>query len=696
MNQSEPLADRQLPGERAGRRARRASSGPASRGSTATRCSAPCSSRKGRATCRAASGASRSRTRSRPSSAISRTRRSGVTRLTDADGAVVEIFDFCPRFERSGRMYRPVAFVRIVRPIVGAPRIRVALNPAPTGARRTPSGPAAPTISAICSSRSRCASPPTRRSSICSRAAASGSRSRCISSSVPTSPSSATSTQVLATMLHQTVGPLARMGARPRHPARMAAAVIRAAIALKLCQHEETGAIVAALTTSIPEAPNSGRNWDYRYCWIRDAYYTVQALNRLGALDVLENYLGYLRNIVDQSEAATSSRSTRCRARRGSRKRRRGAAGYRGMGPVRVGNAAYTRSSTTPTARSSCPTPRPSSTSACCARRPRRISTRWRRSASWPGSGTISPTRGCGNSHPHRRPHLQLGDELGGLRPAGQHRRPSWACPTRENLWRERAAAIRKAIEDKAWRRTSRGFAATFGGDELDASLLQLLDMRFLDARTIPASSTPSRRSRRAAPRPHMLRYASEDDFGLPETAFNFCTFWFIEALHLVGRHDEARELYVKMLNRLTPAGLLSEDSDFETGELWGNYPQTYSLVGLINCAVCSVQALELRPMSRLIVISNRVNAPKARSGGRAGRPVGRAGGGAARISRPLVRLVGQMDRGVHRPYRPAAAGRRHHRDRSTSKSRTSRNIITATPTARCGRSSTTASTCRI
>src|SRR3546814_9147763 len=78
-------------------------------------------------------------------------------------------------------------------------------------------------------------------------------------------------------------------------------AVIRAAITLKLCQHEETGAIVAALTTSIPEAPHSERNWDYRYCWIRDAYYTVQALNRLGALDVLEKYLAYLRNIVDRA-----------------------------------------------------------------------------------------------------------------------------------------------------------------------------------------------------------------------------------------------------------------------------------------------------------------------------------------------------------------------------------------------------------
>ena len=86
-------------------------------------------------------------------------------------------------------------------------------------------------------------------------------------------------------------------------------AVIRAAITLKLCAYEETGAIVAALTTSVPEHADSGRNWDYRYCWLRDAYYVVQALNRLGAADMLENYLGYLRNLVDQPAAATSSRS---------------------------------------------------------------------------------------------------------------------------------------------------------------------------------------------------------------------------------------------------------------------------------------------------------------------------------------------------------------------------------------------------
>src|SRR3546814_18119073 len=80
-----------------------------------------------------------------------------------------------------------------------------------------------------------------------------------------------------------------------------------------------------------------------------------------------------------------------------------------------------------------------------------------------------------------------------------------------------------------------------------------------------------------------MLRNATEDDFGLPHTAFNVCTFWLIEALHATGRDEDARILFEEMLARRTPAGLLSEDIDPATGELWGNYPQTYSLVGMIN-----------------------------------------------------------------------------------------------------------------
>ncbi|MBE9555679.1 MAG: glycoside hydrolase family 15 protein, partial [Proteobacteria bacterium] len=84
----------------------------------------------------------------------------------------------------------------------------------------------------------------------------------------------------------------------------------------------------------------------------------------------------------------------------------------------------------------------------------------------------------------------------------------------------------------------------------------------------------------------HMHRYAAPDDFGVPETSFNICTFWYIEALAAVGRTDESRALFENMLARRNPLGLLSEDMDVKSGELWGNFPQTYSMVGLIHAAM--------------------------------------------------------------------------------------------------------------
>jgi pentatricopeptide repeat protein len=152
--------------------------------------------------------------------------------------------------------------------------------------------------------------------------------------------------------------------------------------------------------------------------------------------------------------------------------------------------------------------------------------------------------------------------------------------------WQERADTMRETILSSAWREGSNAISANFEDDARDASLLQLLDLRFLaadDARFIGTLAALEKDLRRGN---DMLRYSAPDDFGEPVTAFNVCTFWLIEALFRSGRKEEARELFEEMLSRRTAAGLLSEDIDPVTGELWGNYPQTYSLVGIINCAV--------------------------------------------------------------------------------------------------------------
>src|SRR6185369_1372130 len=139
----------------------------------------------------------------------------------------------------------------------------------------------------------------------------------------------------------------------------------------------------------------------------------------------------------------------------------------------------------------------------------------------------------------------------------------------RADFWNGRAATIRATINARAWNEKLARYAASFDGDELDASLLQLVDVRFTTtddprmAATMQAVEAGLRRG------PFMLRYALPDDFGEPKTAFNFCTFWLIEALHLSGRTQEARQLFEEMLGRRTKAGLLSEDIAFDGAELW-------------------------------------------------------------------------------------------------------------------------------
>jgi GH15 family glucan-1,4-alpha-glucosidase len=155
----------------------------------------------------------------------------------------------------------------------------------------------------------------------------------------------------------------------------------------------------------------------------------------------------------------------------------------------------------------------------------------------------------------------------------------------RRDFWRSRANVMHAAIIDRAWRADENRFASTFDDGGADASLLQLAELGFLrhdDPRFIGTLAHVEAKLRRGS---HLLRYAEADDFGAPESAFTICTFWFIQALNACGRSDEARALFEEILARRTHAGLLSEDVAPATGELWGNYPQTYSLVGLIACA---------------------------------------------------------------------------------------------------------------
>jgi GH15 family glucan-1,4-alpha-glucosidase len=510
-----------------------------------------------------------------------------VTRLFSSNGSAVEVTDYCPRFERGGRMFRPQMLVRRVQTLAGTPRLRVRLRPS------FGYGALAPEITHG-SNHIRYVSP---------------DRVLRLTTDAPVSYLLAETPFVLERSMHLVLGADETLEESPERVARefqeetethwrqwtrrlaippeWQEAVIRAAITLKLCTFEETGAIVAAMTTSIPEAPGSQRNWDYRYCWLRDAFFVVRALNSLSEVDTMEHYLRYLTNIVGQSpDGHLQPVYGIALEKRLEEREVRTLAGYRGMGPVRVGNQAFEHlqhdvygNVVLATAQS------------FFDRRLLRAATdhdftRLERVGEQAYRVYATPDASMWELRTRERVHtssaLMCWAACDRLAKIAEHR----ALPERALLWKGRAAEIGSAIEARAFDRARGSFMESFGGTDVEAGLLLMAEVGFLprgDPRFAGTVAAVEQRLRRG---PHLFRYAAADDFGLPTTAFNICTFWYIDALARIGRAAEARELLEQMLASRNHLGLLSEDIDPATGEHWGNYPQTYSLVGIVNAAM--------------------------------------------------------------------------------------------------------------
>ncbi len=509
------------------------------------------------------------------------------TRLHDKSGGALEVIDFAPRFPRFERLFRPPTIMRIVRPLAGSPRIRVRLRPVYDYGRVRPEITRG-------SNHIRYVGPDYTL-----RLTADASLSYIVEE-VPfildrqvtlmlgaDEPVPVSLAELAREWLERTDGYWRDFCRGLSIPFEWQDAVMRAAITLKLCNYEDTGAIIAAMTTSVPEAPDTRRCWDYRYCWLRDAYFVVNALNQLGATHTMELHLEYIQNIVataadgylqpvfgilretDLDETELDSLP-----------------GYRGMGPVRVGNGAYVQTQ---------------------------------------NDGYGSVILACAQSYFDHRVFRPGGDALfrrlellGGqaARRWNEEDAGLWELRTRKCVhtyssvmcwvacdrlakiadqiglneradhWRKHAHAMHTEILVRAWNRELNSFTAVFGGDEMDASLLLLPWLGFVDARDPRFLGTLAQVEKSLLRGNYLFRYANADDFGKPRTAFLACTFWYIDALTAVGRRDEARALFANLLARRNTLGLLSEDIDVNSGELWGNFPQTYSMVGLIQSAM--------------------------------------------------------------------------------------------------------------
>ena len=509
------------------------------------------------------------------------------TWLWDERGQGIEVADFAPRFITRDRVFRPAQLVRRIRPLAGHPRIRIVVRPHGDWG-------AAPATVTRGSHHLRYVMPECTVRLNTSAPIAYVADGTWFSLNAPVSLILGPD-ETLAGGIDDTAREFEEQTSLYwRHWTRRLAvplewqdAVIRAAITLKLCQYEDTGAIVAAMTTSIPEAPNSGRNWDYRYCWLRDAFFVVRALNSLAEMGTMESYLQWLYNVIRGVDAGHVQPLYGIGLERQLAETVIAhASGYRGMGPVRVGNQAHEHFQ-----------------------------------HDVYGSIVLGAAQAF---HDHRL--LRPGDaadfaalEIMGEQAWRLHDKPDagiWELRTRARVhtsstlmcwaacdrlgriaqalglaeraatWQSRAQAIRELILRRAWSEKRQAFVESLDGHDLDASVLLMGEVGFLPAQDPRFVSTVRVLEQALCSGPFMRRYEAADDFGLPQTAFNVCSFWRIDCLARIGAREEAREAFAALLARRNPVGLLSEDLDLATGELWGNFPQTYSMVGIINGAM--------------------------------------------------------------------------------------------------------------
>ncbi|SDD24013.1 Glucoamylase (glucan-1,4-alpha-glucosidase), GH15 family [Mucilaginibacter pineti] len=361
--------------------------------------------------------------------------------------------------------------------------------------------------------------------------------------------------------------------------------VIRSGLALKIHQFEDTGAIIAASTTSLPESPGSGRNWDYRYCWLRDTYYVITALNHIGHFEEMEKYFSYVTDISFSDEERYQPLYGITGKKDLVEEILTELEGYMGNQPVRIGNQASEHIQNDIYGQVLISL-LPLYTDHRFVFSERKDSVRWierllnkiERTIDEKDAG-IWEFRNMANIHCYSNLFQWAG--------ASAAEKMARTIDNQELIDKAIALKERAAVHiESCYDPVRKVYTNSAGSDNLDASTLQLIMMNYLD----PASQRAkdhliALENELRTPNGLFYRYLYKDDFGKPKTTFLICAFWYVEALASVGRLDDAQREFANLLQYSNHLLLFSEDVDENDGSQWGNFPQAYSHVGLMNAA---------------------------------------------------------------------------------------------------------------
>jgi GH15 family glucan-1,4-alpha-glucosidase len=506
-----------------------------------------------------------------------------TTEIECSDGKY-RITDFAPRFQLYERYFRPLMLVRKIEPIVGYPRIKVACTPVGEyGEKQLQSVQGSNHIEFIGLER------PLRLTTNVSinhimneqHLVLNEPKYLVLTYGLPLeAPLVTTAEDFLMRTVSYWRGWIKNTGIGNMYQQQ----VIRSSLALKIHQYEDTGAIIAASTTSLPEYDGSGRCWDYRFCWLRDAYYILNAFNNIGHFEEAEQYFHYIANLTVRPDGRYNP-LYKITGTADFDEKIMDLDGYRGNKPVRVGNQAveHIQNDTYGQVLLSL---LPLYIDRRFIFEERHDSSKWISNILEKIERTIDePDAGIWEFHHFAQHHCYTNL----FQWAGCQAAIKMARHIGDEKLLEMAGRLRdKAVEKiEACYDEKRGvYTQAIGVAALDASTLQLIMMHYLDPNSERARNhLKAVEQELRADHGLFYRYLHADDFGKPKTTFLITAFWYVEALACVGRIDEAIEHFNSLLKFTNHLGLLSEDVDATDGSQWGNFPQAYSHVGLMNAA---------------------------------------------------------------------------------------------------------------